>query len=76
MMIAHVMSAHWRGWLQSVQGFDASNRSSGDYELLLPSLMCMPGTKRWTQFDIGAIAVDRAGRDRSAGSTRYDLAAP
>ncbi|MGZ5781170.1 MAG: glycosyltransferase, partial [Burkholderiaceae bacterium] len=35
MMIAHVMSAHRLSWLASVGGFDASYRSSGDYELLL-----------------------------------------
>ena len=35
MMIAHVMCAHRLDWLVSVRGFDASYRSSGDYELLL-----------------------------------------
>lgn len=35
MMIAQVMSAHRRDWLLAVGGFDASYRSSGDYELLL-----------------------------------------
>lgn len=35
MMIAHVMSAHRLDWLRSVGGFDASFRSSGDYELQL-----------------------------------------
>jgi glycosyltransferase involved in cell wall biosynthesis len=35
MLIAHVMSAHRLDWLNSVSGFDASYRSSGDYELLL-----------------------------------------
>lgn len=35
MMIAHVMSAHSLPWLRAQQGFDASFRSAGDYELLL-----------------------------------------
>lgn len=35
MPIAHVMSAHKLSWLVSVQGFDSSFQSSGDYELLL-----------------------------------------
>ena len=35
MTIAHVMSAHRLSWLICVDGFDASYRSSGDYELLL-----------------------------------------
>lgn len=35
MMLAQVMSAHRVSWLVSVNGFDASYRSSGDYELLL-----------------------------------------
>jgi glycosyltransferase involved in cell wall biosynthesis len=35
MLIAHVMSAHRLDWLRSAGGFDASFRSSGDYELLL-----------------------------------------
>lgn len=34
-MIAQVLSAHRLSWLRSVGGFDASYRSSGDYELLL-----------------------------------------
>jgi glycosyltransferase involved in cell wall biosynthesis len=35
MMVAQVMSAHRADWLRSVNGFDASYKSSGDYELLL-----------------------------------------
>lgn len=35
MMVAHVMAAHRLDWLRTVRGFDASYRSSGDYELLL-----------------------------------------
>lgn len=35
MMLAQVMSAHRVNWLMSVNGFDATYRSSGDYELLL-----------------------------------------
>ena len=35
MPIAHVMSAHRMSWLTAAGGFDASYRSSGDYELLL-----------------------------------------
>lgn len=35
MMVAHVMAAHRLQWLKGVGGFDASYRSSGDYQLLL-----------------------------------------
>ena len=35
MMIAHVMAAHELAWLRAAGGYDASYRSSGDYELLL-----------------------------------------
>ena len=35
MIIAQVMSAHRLSWLVAARGFDASYRSSGDYELLL-----------------------------------------
>jgi hypothetical protein len=35
MPMAHVMSAHNLLWLRKMEGFDASYRSAGDYELLL-----------------------------------------